>query len=209
MRRLNLIALLALALTAASAATAVAGPIDDYRRTGSIDPCKYTDGQLKNGLNNLSPDVQQYAPGLADQLSAGREGCGGSSPGTGNDTRNLQAVPGPGSPGSGGTAASGTAGDTRRARVPAPPVPKAGARTRLADIATPALSARASGSDAPGWLAPLLIVLALIAAAIAAMRALGLSAERFTRPLAASFEDAAGRTADAASQAWDRVRPSR
>ena len=81
MRR-TLLSLLMVAFLLAGTATAAAqNPIDDYRRNGTIDPCKYSDGQLRRGSGNLPPDVEQYAPGLADALNQGREGCGGGRAG--------------------------------------------------------------------------------------------------------------------------------
>ena len=135
MRKALLIALLAMLAVPSLAA---AGPLDDYRRNGSIDPCRYSDRQLRDGLNGLPPDVQQYAPGLTDSLSAGREGCGGASPGS-SDTRALESVPGP-ADGAGGGAAGG--GAAAKAEVPAPPAPKVTRRLRLADLETPAVTAR-------------------------------------------------------------------
>jgi hypothetical protein len=196
---ISLLALLALAPVAA------AGPLDDFRRNGSIDPCRYSDQQLRNCLNGLPPDVQQYAPGLADQLSAGREGCGvGGGPGGGGDTRQLETVPGLAA-----TGGSGGGGGAGKAKVPAPPTPKAQERQRLAGLTAPQVTTAATASDAPGWLAPLLIVAGLLAALIAFLRLRGVSPEGVTRPLKASFADAGGRTADAAAQLWDSVRMGR
>lgn len=192
--------LLAALLTLATASTALAGPLDDFRRDGRIDPCRYSDRQLRNGLNGLPPDVQQYAPGLADQLAAGREGCGGASPGAA-ETRELEAVPTPGAVGGGG------GGSSRKAKVPAPPAPKATERVRLAALDTPEVGA--TGSDAPGWLAPLLVVLGLVAALFAFARLRGDSPDGVVRPLRASFAEAGGRTADAAAQLWDSLRMGR
>lgn len=191
--------LLAALLTLATASTALAGPLEDFRRDGRIDPCRYSDRQLRNGLNGLPPDVQQYAPGLADQLAAGREGCGGASPGAA-ETRQLEAVPTPGAVGGGG-------GGSPEAKVPAPPAPKATERLRLAALDTPDVGA--TGSDAPGWLAPLLVVLGLVAAMFALAHLRGDSPDGVVRPLRASFAEAGGRTADAVAQMWDRVRLGR
>ena len=199
MRTAWLTALLATLAALATASTALAGPLDDFRRNGRIDPCRYSDRQLRDGLNGLPPDVQQYAPGLADQLSAGREGCGGASPGS-SDTRQLEAVPTPGT-------AGGGEGGGGKAKVPAPPVPKASERQRLAALDTPEVAG--AGSDAPGWLAPLLIVLGAGAALLAFLRLRGASADGVARPLRASFAEAGGRTADAFSELWDRVRMGR
>ena len=114
MRR-ALLSLLMVAFVLAGTATAAAqNPIDDYRRNGTIDPCKYSDGQLRRGSGNLPPDVEQYAPGLADALNQGREGCGGGAPG-GADTRQDEAVPVPATPGRWGSPQGSGAPSPRQA----------------------------------------------------------------------------------------------
>lgn len=203
---------LAFALTVGAATPAAADPVDDYKRDGSINPCNYTDDELGDAVDGLPPDVMQYAPGLADQLSAGREGCGGSSSGS-QDPRQYEAVPGTtdgsdgGGAAAGGTGAGTAAGAPRAtvARVPDPPAPEAAARARLANIATPPVSAT-PGNDVPGWVTALLTALALAAVLVALVRWGGLSTDRFTRPLQAAFSEAGGRTADAAAEVWDVVR---
>lgn len=187
----------------AAAAPASADVYDDFRDDGQIDACQYTDGQLQEGLNGLPPDVLQYSPGLADQLAAGREGCGGA-PGTATDTRSFETVPG-----ITGTAGGGPGGPAApKVRIPDPPAPEAGARARLAEITAPAVSAT-TRADTPGWVVALLIVAGLGALAAVIVRSSGLGAERLLRPLRASFSDAGGRTADAMAQAWDSVRLGR
>jgi len=206
MRKVWITSSLAVLAVLATASTAVAGPIDDFRRKGAIDPCRYSDRQLRNGLNGLPPDVLQYAPELADQLSAGREGCGGGTSGGGRaETRELEAVPVPGSVGGGGTGATRRA----KAKVPAPPSPEAAERLRLAGLDAPTVTTAATGSDAPGWLAPLLAILAAGAALIAFLRVRGDSADGIVRPLRASFADAGGRTSDLAAEVWDSLRMGR
>jgi hypothetical protein len=202
-----LAAAMAIICLSVTVAPASADPINDYRRNGTINPCKYSDGQLKQGLGNLSPDVEQYAPGLADQLRQGREGCGGGS--TGSGTTQTQAVPAPGSPtnGGGGGTAGGAAGAAAAARAKAkildPPAPKASARTRLADISTPPVSQHFN-DGAPGWLAPLLVGLLALAALIALVRFAGLNA-RFPRRRRRPRPPAG----DVAAQLWDSVRLGR
>ena len=184
----------------AAAPGAAADPLDDFRRDGEINFCRYSDRELRNGLNGLPPDVQQYAPGLADQFSGGREGCGGSAPGS-TETRDAELVPVPG-------AAGGSGGRAARAKVPRPPSPKPIPRVRLADVESPAVNADL-GSDAPGWLLPLLLVLAAAGALAALARVRGTSLDGLARPLRASFADAGGRTADAFAELWDSVRMGR
>jgi hypothetical protein len=184
-------------------APASADPINDYRRNGTINPCKYSDGQLQQGLGNLPPDVEQYAPGLADQLRQGREGCGGGSTGT----PQAQAVPVPGNPtnggdGTGGAGGGATAAARPKAKILDPPAPRASARTRIADISTPAVSANFN-DGAPGWLAPLLIALLALAAVVAIVRFAGLPTRR--RPRRRPRQPAG----DLAAQVWDSVRLGR
>ena len=129
MRRTLTSLLLAVVVLAPAATAAAQNPIDDYRRNGAIDPCKYSDGQLRRGVGNLPPDVEQYAPGLADQLNQGRQGCGGGAPG-GAETRQGEAVPAPAAPsgGSDGGSADGSPAAARKAQIKAPPSPVATAR---------------------------------------------------------------------------------
>ena len=212
MRRIGMTLMLALALALGAVAPAAADPFDDYRRDGSINPCNYTDDELKDALEGLPPDALQYAPGLADQLAAGREGCGGSPTGA-PDPRQYEVTPGAtggggGGGATGGGADAGTAAGTAtaiEARVPDPPAPKAAAKARLASIATPPIAAT-PGSDVPGWVTALLIALALGAALVALVRWGVLSTDRLTRPLRAAFTEAGGRTSDAAAELWDVVR---
>ena len=194
----------AMALGAAAPAQAQS-VFNDFRQNGTINPCNYTDGQLRQGLNGLPPDIQQYAPGLADQLAAGREGCGGGGGGGGQP---AAAVPVPSAPGGGGPTLPPAAPAAPQIKIPAPPAPKAKARARLADIDTPTVTTTAAtkGPDTPGWLLPLLLLVFLVALLAAGVRFGGWSAERFTRPLRASLGEAGGRTADAFAQLRDVVR---
>ena len=207
MRRVLATAVLA-ALTALSVSAPALGQdiLNDFRRSGGINPCNYSDDQLRRGLNGLPPDIQQYAPGLADQLAGGREGCGGGGGGGGGGEPAAAAPASSG--GGGGPGGSGPAA-AREIEVPAPPAPAAKARRRLADIATPTVAAGAAGADTPGWLAPLLACLALAAILFTLARFGGWSPERFTRPLRASLAEAGGRTADALTELRESVRLGR
>ena len=201
MRRTLPILLLAAALLVPAATATAQNPVDDYRRNGTIDPCKYSDGQLRRGIGNLPPDVEQYAPGLADQLNQGRQGCGGGAPGS-TETRQSEAVPGPGS--GGGSGGSGQ----ERAGIKAPPSPVVGPRLRLADVSTPAVSSE-PGQDVPGWVLALVLVALAIAAVVGALRLTGADTARLTRPLGTAFRDAGERSGDAMAGLWDRVRLGR
>ena len=200
MRRLSATAAIAAFLVLCVSAPAPAQDIlNDFRRNGTINPCQYSDGQLRRGLQGLPPDIQQYAPGLADQLAAGREGCGGGGGG------GLAAEAGPAAATAGGGGPAGPAG-APQVKVPAPPAPKAKARSRLADIETPTVTGAATSSDTPGWLAPVVAVAALVLLLLGLARFRGWSAERITRPLGAAYSEASGRTADAVAELRESAR---
>ncbi len=205
--------LLALALLAMGAyvAPASADVYDDYRDDGQINSCSYSDDQLRNARDGLPPDVLQYSPGLADQLSAGRADCGGGAPGTSADTRQFEAVPAPGTPGEGGGggATGAGAGSPQQARtIPEPPTPTVAERARLAQITAPAVSAT-TRSDVPAWVTALLVGGALAAALFATAAAFGRRRGLGLGSLRTSFAEAGGRTADAAAEAFDSVRLGR
>ena len=197
MRRTKLIGTAALGLTLLGAVPAYGDIYDDYRRTGGINPCNYTDGQLRNGLKNLPPDVAQYAPGLGDQLAAGREGCGGGGGG-----QITTVVPGPGAPTGGGTAGP--------APIPKPPAPKPQRAVALAgaDKIKPVTLAQ-TGSDVPGWLTPILIGLGIAGIGAFGLYLSGRRPDKVTRPLKASVGDAEGRLSDGLAQLRDTFRYGR
>ena len=217
MPRLPLTALIGLVTAVLCAAPAAAGPFEDYRDDGQIDGCKYSQEELEQTLDNLPPDVLQYSPGLADELAAGREGCGGGAPGSSTDSRRFETVPPvSATKGGGGGGGGGDRGGRRgagggggaNAEVPDPPAPGAAGRTRLAEITTPPVSAT-TRSDVPGWVIALLVAAALAAILFTLARTSSLGPDRLLRPLRASFADAGGRTADAAAQLFDSVRLGR
>jgi hypothetical protein len=196
-RALTLAAATGALLVAFSSPASARSVLDDFKGDGRINPCQYTDDQLRRGLNNLPPDIEQYAPGLAEQLGAGREGCGGGQQAIpqANETQAVSApvsTPKPPAP-----------------DVPAPPAPKAGKRSRLAGVSSPAVSAVPTGSDAPAWLLPFLLLVGGGLGLGALGRYRGWSAERFTRPLKASLAEAGGRGSDALAVARDSVRTGR
>ena len=197
-RQLAGAAVTALALVAAAPAQAQSDLYNDFQTDGQIDACAYDPGTLQEGLNNLPPDLQQYAPGFADQLRAGLEAqCGGG------------AVPAPGEeagvPVPGGSAGGGPPTSTR---VNTPAAPKPSDRPVIGNVPAPGVSVAPEGSDPPGWLLPLLAGLAmlLVLAISAAARVSGFGLERLTRPLGASFSDAGARTGEAFAYARDVVR---
>ena len=196
-RQLAGAAVTALALVAAAPAQAQSDLYNDFQTDGQIDACAYDPGTLQDGLNNLPPDLQQYAPGFADQLRAGLEAqCGGGAvPAPGEEA----GVPVPG--GTGG-------GPPTTTRVNTPAAPKPSDRPVIGNVPAPGVAAAPAGSDPPGGLLPLLAIgAALVALLIAAgSRFTGFGLERITRPLGVSFSDAGARTGEAFAFARDVVR---
>ena len=142
-RQLAGAAVAALALVAAAPAQAQNDLYNDFQSDGQIDACAYNPGQLQNGLDSLPPDLQQYAPGFADQLRAGLEAqCGGGAvPAPGEES----GVPVPG--GAGG-------GPPTTTRVNTPAAPKPTDRPVIGNVPAPGVSAIPDGNDPPGWLLP-------------------------------------------------------
>jgi hypothetical protein len=167
----------------------------DYRDDGRINPCQYSGGQLNQQLRSLPPDLEQYAPGFADQLRNARGACGGNGGATGS----VQvAVPIP-LPGGGPTKPS--------VQIAAPPAPKATKRTRLKDVVPPAVDSTPTGAEVPGWITVTLGLLLLGVLTLIAIARYG--GDRFGAPLRASFADLGARTADAFHFARDLVRYGR
>ena len=184
-------------LLAAPAALAQSDLFQDFQGDGQIDPCAYSPDQLQNGLDNLPPDLQQYAPGFADQLRAGLEAqCGGTVAPT---TESDEVVP---------TAAPPQPPATTT-KIPRPPAPKVSATADLlGEVPAPSATSLPAGSNPPEGLLPLLLVgaMLLLLALVAAMRLSGLGADRVVAPLRVAFADAGARTGDALAYAWDLVR---
>ena len=79
MRRLILLSAAICALLLAAPASA---QLNDFKNGGSVPTCKYSDKQLGGALGDVPPDVEQYAPGYADELRNARGApCGGSGAG--------------------------------------------------------------------------------------------------------------------------------
>src|SRR4051794_19815142 len=71
-----LILVLALAFPAAASANDFQTVYREYKRTGTIKECKFSDKQLANAEKQTPPDVEQYAPSFLDALEHAREaGC--------------------------------------------------------------------------------------------------------------------------------------
>jgi hypothetical protein len=213
--RRSVFALIAvLALLAAAPASA---QLNDYKNNGSIPKCKFSDKQLGGALGDLPPDIEQYAPGYADELRNARGGgCGSGGGGSGSSgdgttagaQDRMQDVPAPGAAGgsSGGSGGAGGAGATSQVKVDQPPVPKPEKRTRLANVTSPAITSQPTGPDVPTWALVLAGLALLIGSAIGVLYLLGADFTRYTRPLGAAAGEARARTSDRALQLWETVR---
>jgi hypothetical protein len=186
LRRASIAVSLAAALVLAPAGSALAQNdlYNDYKKDGQVNPCNYSPGQVKKNLRDLPPDVQQYAPGLADQL---RRPCGGAP-----QSAPVQQSPAAPAPKGGGPPAPPS---PDRPSVPSPPAPKSPV-VRAVNATAPPVPAN-TGEGFPGWLVAVLVGLAAVAFGVMlAGRYGGLELESLTRPLRASLAEAGGRLED-------------
>jgi hypothetical protein len=187
-------AVVAAGLLAALPAPAMAQSklFQDYRKDGIINPCAYSPGQLQQGLKDLPPDVQQYVPGLGDQL---RRSCPqGASPAL--QAQQQIAIPLFG--GGGGPPAP-------QVVIAKPPAPKAPQPKRLAGVAPTV--AQGPIPDIPGWVAALLAaVLVGGVAALLGVRYGALSLGGFGRRLKGSSVTLGERVGDGFAAIGDRLR---
>ena len=190
---------LVLALLALPSSAGAAGfneIFGDYRGDGDLDGC-YSPGDLYSAGQQIPPDIEQYAPGFGNALSAS-PGCasgGGPAPQPADEEEPApisSAGPGPAPP-----------PDVTKKAVAEPPAPKAVDPPVVSALPRPALDTASAvvRSETPGALIAL-----LIAAGVAVALALGWtlawlmgwSTERITKPLFATFQTV-----------WDRLIPGR
>ena len=185
---------LALAGLAAVPSTAMAQSqlFQDYRRDGVVNPCAYSPGQLRQGLQNLPPDVEQYVPGLSDQL---RRSCPAApAPALAGQQTVTQVTPSgqiiqvPAKP---------------RVVIPRPPAPNAPAARQLAGVA-PAV-AQESVPDIPGWLAAILAAVLMGSFGLAVAVRYGVL-ELSAAGIRGSAIAAGERVSDFFAGLWDRIR---
>ena len=174
-----LIGLLALA-PAASAETA----LEQYQRTGKIDPCTAT-----GGPGDIPSDVEQYAPDFRDALNAAnRAGCGRGNVSQTKPTDTDEGVP---------VAGDGSALPPGATFVPKPPAPPKAARQESRVVRHEPLSVSGDTSTpAPLMALAAMLLLALIGGALAATaRYTGWGGDRLD-PLRHSFGEARVRLGD-------------
>ena len=176
---------------------------NDFQGDGIIDGCSYSPGQLQDGLNGLSPDVEQYAPGFGDQLRSGLTAqCGGGGGAVTTTTDENGVV----------TPLGGSSEPPTTTEIRTPTAPEGSGRPPLGNLPSPTVLAAPTGSQAPdGLLAGLVAALLLLIVVVGGAYRVGasLGADRFTRPLRASFAEAGGRTADTMAYARDLARYGR
>lgn len=198
---LLLVLVAALALPAAASANDFQTVYREYKRTGTIKPCRFSDGTLRNAERQTPPDVEQYAPSFLDALQSARErgaDCGkkaAPAPAPAPTTPSS-APPAPSTPTAAPQPAATTPAPTPTAAPPAPTVP---AQAKVTGVPSPPTGAARKDDTAPAavWLLGALAGLILISALFAGLAWwFGWSAERFTRPWRASWSDFGARAAD-------------
>lgn len=177
-------ALLATAAPAASAQAPDAGDktayevFVDYTKDGQIDPCAFSTEQLQTALDNITPDIRQYA---SDFPGAIRDAIGARARGA-CDEDTAAATPTPAATTGGGTATAPPAASPTRIPpgtqteevVPEPPAPAASPAPQptTADAEIERAAAASPGNDAPAPLLGLGILAALLLLAAATLTAL-------------------------------------
>jgi hypothetical protein len=151
-------------LSLAPAAGAAESPLDEYQRTGAIDPCNPGLGAGGGAPN----DVQQYAPDyLAALEEARRKGCGRGGAGSGSGSGNGGGAVAPG--GSGGSTSGPSGAPAGTPYVPKPPAPPKVAPSDPGAAAHLPLAVKSDGgTPAPVIALAILFLLALLGAALAA-----------------------------------------
>jgi hypothetical protein len=71
------VAVASLAAPAAAQANAFDKIFHDYQKTGKIDPCKYSQGDLQQAQSQVPNDVEAYAPDFPNALQAALEARAG------------------------------------------------------------------------------------------------------------------------------------
>jgi hypothetical protein len=190
-RLLPLVLLAPLALPASATADDFQQIFGDYKADGRIDGC-YRPHQIHNAGQAIPPDIEQYAPGFGNALSAAQTRCGsGELPVTESDEDGSIVSAG---------APPGGLDVKKRRMVAEPPAPRV-AESVSTDLAAPELAGARVSSDTPGALIALLIAAGIaVALALAWTLAwfMGWNTERLTKPLSAAFQNA-----------WERVLPGR
>jgi hypothetical protein len=195
------ILLVALAFPAAASANDFQNVYRDYKRTGTIKPCKFSDKQLSNAEKQTPPDVEQYAPSFLDALQTARE----RGADCGKKAVTPAPAPTPTTPAATPTASTPTAAPTPATPAPvptattAPPAPTVPTQAQVGGVPSPPIKNAAKHDTAPAavWLLAALGALVLLSAVFAGLAWwFGWSGERFSRPWRASWGEFGGRMSD-------------
>src|SRR3954465_92016 len=73
---MQVVVVLALVAPATASANDFQNVYREYKKTGTIKPCHFSDHQLSNAEKQTPPDVEQYAPSFLDTLQSARERSG-------------------------------------------------------------------------------------------------------------------------------------
>jgi hypothetical protein len=166
----------ALAFPAAAAANDFQNVYREYKRTGTIKPCRFSDKQLASAERQTPPDVEQYAPSFLDALQNARErnaDCGkkpAAAPAPApSSTTPSAAPPTPSTPTPTPAATPTTTASAPAATTtPAPPPP---AQAAVANVASPPINGAKKDDNAPAavWLLAALGALLLLSAVFAGL----------------------------------------
>jgi hypothetical protein len=183
-----------LAFPAAASANDFQNVYREYKRTGTIKPCRFSDKQLANAEKQTPPDVEQYAPSFLDALQAARErnaDCGkkpaAAPPPAQTPTTPSAAPPTPSTP----TPAPAATTTTPAATTP-PPAPPNPAQAKVTGVPSPPIHQVKQDDKAPVavWLLAGLGAVALLCAVFAGLAWwFGWSARWLTGPSRASWGD--------------------
>jgi hypothetical protein len=197
----------ALALPAAAQANDFQDVYREYKRTGTIKPCRFSDKQLRNAQQQTPPDIEQYAPSFLDAVTAAREarsGCG-KKPAAAPPPPVAAQSPPPSTP----TPVPPATAPTATTQAQAPPAPTVPVQAAVTGVASPPVDHPKRQETAPAavWLLAGLGALALLAALAAALAWwFGWSAERWARPWRASIAEFADRFATGRAEFVDWLR---
>ena len=195
--------ILTLALPAAASANDFQTVYREYKRTGTIKPCKFSDKQLANAEKQTPPDVEQYAPSFLDAVDSARE--------RGADCHKAVAAPAPAptptapTPSAAPTASAPTPSPTPTVAAPvatpttAPPAPTVPTQATVKGVPSPPIAHPRRHDSAPAavWLLAVLGALVLLFAVFAALAWwFGWSGDRLFRPWTASWGDYSDRVGE-------------
>ncbi len=190
--RARVISFVLLALVAAPSAQAATADekianqvFTDYTKDGRIDPCDYTTAELETALDNVAPNIVQYASDYPAAIRRAlrfraRGECDEDAAAPAAPAAPAPPAPAPGTSGGAAPAAPATSLPPTTPGVAAPPAPDAAvpaaAGAGPADTAVERAAAAAPDSDAPAplvGLGLLAVLLAMLAAMLLTVRRLG------------------------------------